>query len=138
MATLNNGPGFAFSTGPILKHFSQKRNWRCRPHAYDEAVLPYTQSLYPGQKHIEIMQSSCGWRPTHLLVFEALPVDEEHPLAQELGRQHPAHAHPAEAAVLGQPAPAGVVSGHHHRFHAHNVAVTVGEHHKWTSVTYRK
>lgn len=53
-------------------------------------------------------------------------MDEEAASAQQLGRQHLAHAHTAEAStVLGQPAATRVVPGHDHRFDAHNVAVTV-------------
>lgn len=61
---------------------------------------------------------------THLPVFEAFSVDEEGVASQQFGRQQPAHAHSAQASVLRQPAAARIVSGHHHCFDAHNVAVT--------------
>lgn len=51
-------------------------------------------------------------------------MDEEGVASQELARQQPAHTHSAQASILRQPAAARVVSGHHHRFDAHNVAVT--------------
>lgn len=60
----------------------------------------------------------------NLAVFKSLPVDEEGVASQQLRRQQPTHAHSAQAAVLRQPAAARVVPGHHHRFDAHNVAVT--------------
>ncbi len=61
---------------------------------------------------------------TNLFVFETFSVDEEGVASQQFIRQQPAHAHSAQAAVLRQPAAARIVSGHHHRFDAHNVAVT--------------
>lgn len=63
-----------------------------------------------------------------LLVFEPLPVDEEDVASQQFAGQQPADAHSAQAAVLRQPAAARIVSGHHHRFDAHNVAVTAHTH----------
>ena len=59
-----------------------------------------------------------------LLVFEAFSVDEEGVSPQQLAGQQPADAHSAQAAILCQPAAARLVSSHHHRFDAHNVAVT--------------
>ena len=51
-------------------------------------------------------------------------MDEERVSAQQFVGQQSADAHSAQAAVLRQPAAARVVSGHHHRFDTHNVAVT--------------
>lgn len=63
----------------------------------------------------------------HLLVFKTFSVDQERVTSQQLGRQQSAHAHSAQAAVLRQPAAARLVSGHHHRFDAHYVAITATE-----------
>lgn len=51
-------------------------------------------------------------------------MDQESVASQQFGWQQPAHAHSAQATVLRQPATTRIVSGHHHRFDAHNVAVT--------------
>lgn len=59
-----------------------------------------------------------------LFVFESFPVDQESVPSQQFVGPQPAHADSAQAAVLRQPAAARIVSGHHHRFDAHNVAVT--------------
>lgn len=64
------------------------------------------------------MQCCC----THLFVFKPFSVDKEGVASQQFGWQQPAHAHSAQAAILRQPA--AIISGHHHRFDAHNVAVT--------------
>lgn len=61
---------------------------------------------------------------TYLPVFEALSVDQEGAFSQQPSGQQPADAHPAQTPVLGQPAQAGVVPGHHQRFDTHDVAVT--------------
>lgn len=54
-------------------------------------------------------------------------MDQKRVASQQFGRQQPAHTHSAQASVLRQPAAARIVSGHHHRFDAHDVAVTATE-----------
>lgn len=71
----------------------------------------------------------------HLLVFEALAVDEEVAAAGQLDRHHLTDTHPTETpSFLCQPASARVISGHDHRFDAHNVTVTARKRektHEW-------
>lgn len=64
----------------------------------------------------------------HLLVFEPLAMDEEVDVAGQLSRHHLTDAHPAEPpTLLCQPSTTRVISGHDHRFDAHNVTVTERE-----------
>lgn len=64
-------------------------------------------------------------RVAHFLVPEALPVDDVVPLAGPPlgpGPSDPTYAHLAEApAPHRQPAPTGVISGHHHSSDPHHV-----------------
>lgn len=55
-------------------------------------------------------------------------MDEEVAVSGQLSGHHLTDAHPAEAPpLLCQPSPTRVISGHDHRFHAHNVTVTEKE-----------
>lgn len=72
----------------------------------------------------------------HLLVFEALAVDEEVAAAGQLSRRHLTDTNPTETpSFLCQPASARVISGHDHRFDAHDVTVTEREREKDTFST---
>lgn len=86
----------------------------------------------PGCKSAWFPRSPRGGRlwilVPHLLVFEALAMDEEVAVSGQLSGHHLTDAHPAEAPpLLCQPSPTRVISGHDHRFHAHNVTVTEKE-----------